>query len=141
MTKLIKKLKKISKLKDKANLDKTVFFAHTLEFQNSLIIHLANRKFHTIRQGVYNQTMYIFLHVEGYMFSISLKPNEYQREIGIEIAEDSVNSKVKVNIRYHQGRDAWVIKWISIRKWKYLMRTINPHMIEEFLILIANQIH
>lgn len=140
MTKLIKKLKKISELKKQAILEEVTFFEHALKFQNALVTHLASKNFYTIRQGGYNQIAYIYIHISSYVFGVSLKPDKHQRSIIIEITEDSLKTKIKVKIKCYGRASTWVIRWISVRKCKYLMRTMKPEMIEEFLMIIADQL-
>ena len=105
-------------------------------FYSTLVLYFKLRKDWDIREVASSNIKWLILSFKDYVFYLKFTLNNDFHEVQMIIAEDSINKKIALILRYNDRKGAWIIKKISHKKLKYTMKVIRPEMLDDLFLLI-----
>ncbi|HBM3280041.1 TPA: hypothetical protein LVN30_005575 [Klebsiella oxytoca] len=136
MKKTINHIERVKKAKDGLRIKGRTLEGLFFDFYSTLILYFKLRKYWNIREVASSNIKWLILSFEDYVFYLKFTFNNDFHEVQMIIAEDSINKKIVLILRYNDRKGAWIIKKISHKKLKYTMKVIRPEMLDDLFLLI-----
>lgn len=124
------------KQKDGLRLKGRALEAFFFDFHSSLKLFFKSKINWNIREVENANTRWMILSFKDYVFYLKFAFINNFHEVQMTIAEDSINKKIILTLKYSDKKSAWIIKKISHKKIKYTMKIIKPEMLDDLFLLI-----
>ncbi|HBV8970906.1 TPA: hypothetical protein ACGRM4_005219 [Klebsiella oxytoca] len=136
MEKTSNHIENMKKEKDELHLRGRALEAFFLDFYSTLILYFKSKENWSIREIENTNRRWMILSFNEYVFYLKFTIINAFHEVQMIIAEDSINKKIVLILKYNDKKGSWIIKKTSHKKIKYTMKTIRPEMLDDLFFLM-----
>lgn len=137
MSSLLNRLNKLKNQKQIRHKAEQEIFDAFNTLHASFLFHITENIVKKISVHDHKSIKKIMLVIDAYAFTISERLYDVEKKLRIVITEESIKTRIIINLKFNSKNKKWRIDNISHKKIKYAMRFIKPSMIESFIVILT----